>query len=184
MNKNQCAVAVDGDASFFNNPQFRVSTTSRSAKVYCSLVPLSIDAVEGAPMNSITITCTPKGPGTPLRVWDIGTCDIIANDTPTEGIGRMRGQEVSIWSLDINNKNYYHIIPHTMRKGQEGSFIVRLYRYVPLSLLSLLSLVSLVSLFSPLLLSYHYVCYCDRHTNTTSASASLCSYPLTTDLYL
>jgi hypothetical protein len=132
MNKNQCAVAVDGDASFFNNPQFRVSTTSKTAKIFISLVPLSIDAVEGAPMNSITITSTPKGPGAPLRVWDVGTCDIIANDVPTEGIGRVRGQEVSVWNLEINNKNFYHIIPHTMRKGQEGSFIVRLYSSEPL----------------------------------------------------
>ena len=130
LNKNTCAIVIDGDSSFFNNPQFRVSC-NKSTRIYVSLVPSSADALDGNSHNCLTITSTPKQAGTPLRVWDLGTTDIVATDKIESG-GRVRGQEVSVWNLHINSHNYYHIIPHTMKKGQEGSFFVRLYSTEPI----------------------------------------------------
>lgn len=125
LNKNTCAVVVDGDSSFFNNPQFRV-TCSKPTRVYVSLVPLSAEALDSASHNALTITAMPVAAGTPLRVWDIGTAEIVATDKVESG-GRVRGQEVSVWNFSLDSRNYYHIIPHTMRRGQEGAFFVRLY---------------------------------------------------------
>jgi hypothetical protein len=125
LNKNTCAVVVDGDSSFFNNPQFRI-TCNKPTRIYVSLVPLSAESLDGASHNAITITSMPRAPGTPLRVWDLGTAEIVATDKVETG-GRIRGQEVSVWNFHLDPRNYYHIIPHTMRKGQEGAFFVRLY---------------------------------------------------------
>ncbi len=130
LNKNTCAVVIDGDSSFFNNPQFRVSC-HKNTRVYVSLAPLSAETLEGGSHNSLTITSMPKQAGTPLRVWDLGTAEIVASDKVERG-GRVRGQEVSVWNLNMNTHNFYHIIPHTMKKGQEGSFLVRMYSSEPL----------------------------------------------------
>lgn len=125
LNKNTCAVVVDGDSSFFNNPQFRI-TCSKPTRVFVSLVPLSAESLDSASHNALTITSMPVAAGTPLRVWDIGTAEIVATDKIESG-GRVRGQEVSVWNFALDPRNYYHIIPHTMRRGQEGAFFVRLY---------------------------------------------------------
>ena len=131
INENSCAVVLDGDSHWFNNPQFRVSTQNDSARhpttLYVSLVPVSTDAaVEGVQMTSITVATMPKGVDTPARIWDIGTCDVVATDK-IDAAGRQKGQEVSVWALKLDADKVYYIVPSTLRPGQEGSFIVRLY---------------------------------------------------------
>jgi len=131
INENSCAVVLDGDAHWFNNPQFRVSTTNESARhpavLYVSLVPVSTDAAaEGAQMTAITIATMPKGLDTPDRIWDIGTCEVVATDK-VDGAGRQKGQEVSVWAVKLDAEKVYYIVPSTLKRGQEGSFIVRMY---------------------------------------------------------
>ena len=38
-------------------------------------------------------------------------------------MGRVKGQEVSLWEFEIDPRHYYHVVPHTMRRGQEGESI-------------------------------------------------------------
>ena len=131
LNQNTCAVVVDGDASWFNNPQYRVTTTNDNIRypttLYVSLVPVSTDAnADGVQMTTITIATMPKGHDTPDRIWDLGTCDVVATDK-IDSAGRQKGQEINVWALKMEADKVYYIIPSTLKKGQEGSFIVRLF---------------------------------------------------------
>ena len=40
-----------------------------------------------------------------------------------DGAGRVKGQEVSLWELNIDPRHHYHVVPHTMRRGQEGASV-------------------------------------------------------------
>ena len=40
-----------------------------------------------------------------------------------DGAGRVKGQEVSLWELNIDPRHHYHVVPHTMRRGQEGEAV-------------------------------------------------------------
>jgi hypothetical protein len=132
VHQNTCSVVIDGDAHWFNNPQFRMMTRNDNVRkpstVYISLVPISTDIGEFGHtiVPGLTVTSMPKGPETSARVWDIGTCDIVSTEK-VDGNGRAKGQEVSIWALKLEADKVYHVVPSTMKRGQEGSFIVRLY---------------------------------------------------------
>eukprot|EP00606_Chrysophyceae_sp_TOSAG23-5_P001556 GSChrysophyteH2.ASY1.ANO1.598.1 assembled CDS len=130
--ESTCAVVVDGDAHWFNNPQFRLTTKNDNARkpttVWISLVPISTDVGDGSGgiLPAITVTSMPKGPETSDRVWDVGSCDVVTTDK-ADAAGRQKGQEVSVWALKLDADKVYHIIPSTMKRSQEGSFIVRMY---------------------------------------------------------
>ena len=131
LNQNTCAVVIDGDAHWFNNPQFRVSThnddVKRPTTLYVSLVPVSTDGTtDGAQLTSLTIASMPKSPETANRVWDIGTVEVVATDK-IDSAGRSKGQEVSVWALKMEADKFYYIIPSTLRRRQEGSFIIRVF---------------------------------------------------------
>jgi len=140
-NKNTCAVVVDGDATWFNNPQFRVTTLGghhhKPPTVYVSLVPISSEAShDGAQNVSVLVTSMARGPEAPGRVWDVGTCDIVATEK-VDGAGRSKGQEVSVWALPLEHSKIYHIIPFTQKRNMEGSFLVRIYSSEPISVESM-----------------------------------------------
>eukprot|EP00605_Chrysophyceae_sp_TOSAG23-4_P001308 GSChrysophyteH1.ASY1.ANO1.1422.1 assembled CDS len=136
IHQNSAAIVVDGDAHWFNNPQYQMTTTNtdlrRPTTVYISLVPISTDIGDHGHgiLPTFTVTSMPKAPETSTRVWDIGNCDVVTTDK-VDGNGRAKGQEVSVWALKLDADKVYHILPSTMRRGQEGSFIVRLYSNDP-----------------------------------------------------
>lgn len=139
--KSTAAVVVDGDGSFFNNPQFRIyapvptptlgasSPSPSKPLVYISLVPLSTDGADGAQLVNLAVTMQPKnhpsGPP-PAHLWETATLDIVAVDAPNP-FGKIKGAEVSIWALQLDPRYIYHVVPHAVRRGQEGSFITRVF---------------------------------------------------------
>lgn len=120
--KSTVVTVVDGDCAWFNNPQIRIHS-SKATKIYVSCLPLSADKDGGSLAVSIDIVATKKNYGgmssDQLHVWDSVLSDIVASDR-IDGTGRVKGQEASAWGVNIDHHHNYHIIPHTMKRGQEG----------------------------------------------------------------
>ena len=137
------AVVIDGDVSWFRNPQFRMYATgtglggmggSAHTTVYISVLPVSTHDADGFQVVAFDVTASPKTVSTSLlspNIWDASQIDQIACEK-VDGAGRVKGQEVSLWELKIDTRHYYHIVPHTMRRGQEGGFILRVFSSAPI----------------------------------------------------
>lgn len=67
-----------------------------------------------------------------MHIWDAATGHVVASDK-VDMSGRLKAQESSIWSLDIDPNHNYHIVSHTMRRGQEGYYLLRIFSLEPIS---------------------------------------------------
>lgn len=119
---------VDGDSSWFNNPQYRLQCINGPATVYVSVVPVdSGDDGESSSHHSdhhgnmmfVTVTTQPKLIGQPLPLWEVTMFDVLASDKVDYHPVRVKGQETSLWELKLDPKHYYHIVPNTIRRGTE-----------------------------------------------------------------
>ncbi len=113
------AVVMDGDTAWFNNPQYRLQT-AKPCQLYISV--LASSAVEGDVVHVISITVTSMPKTSPCashpHLWDSSTVDIVASLRPD---GRLKGQEASVWALNLDPANNYHVVVHTLRRGLEGT---------------------------------------------------------------
>eukprot|EP01035_Chromulina_nebulosa_P020461 gene20461-26549_t len=120
---------VDGDSSWFNNPQIRIYC-NKATKLFVSTLPLSGDKDGGGLALGVDVIEVNKAVDgsrvNQLHIWDGTLANIIASDK-VDSSGRAKGQEASIWSLDISAHHYYNIIPHTMKRGQEGFYLLRVF---------------------------------------------------------
>lgn len=118
-------MVVDGDASWFNNPQYRIHCTAPgTTQVYVSVVPLgSADegVVEQTQNVNITVTASPKSPNVQAALWEISSFDVLASDRTEAGILRVKGMESSLWSLEMDSKHFYHVVPNTVRRELEST---------------------------------------------------------------
>ncbi|KAJ1442886.1 hypothetical protein B484DRAFT_441901 [Ochromonadaceae sp. CCMP2298] len=132
--KATAAVVVDGDASWFNNPQFRIHCTSPGiTQVYASLIPLgSVEegVIEQAQNVFMTVTVSPKS-NQPAPLWEVSGFDVLASDVTGQ---RVKGQETSIWGMHLDSRHYYHIVPNTARQDVETDFILRVFATKPIVL--------------------------------------------------
>jgi hypothetical protein len=117
--KATAAVVIDGDASWFNNPQFRLSCETPT-KICFSLMPVGTADTDGFQMVSFDISQGPKTVDSSPLLWDGALCNIVAADK-VDAMGRFKGQEVSLWNFSADARSYYHIVPHTMKRGIEGT---------------------------------------------------------------
>jgi hypothetical protein len=128
-NKASIVTVIDGDSSWFNNPQIRISC-DKPTKVYISCVPLSADKDGTGLSVGIDVVSTKKALGgistDQYYIWDSVLSNVIASDK-VDGTGRVKGQESSIWGLAIDTTHNYHIIPHTMKRGQDGYYLLRIF---------------------------------------------------------
>ena len=122
--------SVDGDHSWFCNPQYRIRA-SKPEIVYFSLVPLVGDA-KNAPTVGFSIVTTPKE-NNHLHIWDLTSGHVLAHEAK-EGCGKVKGQECSLWKFHLDPKYDYHIIPNTTKKSMTGSFILRVFSHNPILL--------------------------------------------------
>ncbi len=120
------AVVVDGDSSWFTNPQYRLQCINGPTTVYVSVVPVEgneePDPQQHQPQDLgstmfVTVTASPKLPNQPLFLWDVTAFDVIASDKGEFAPVRVKGQETSLWELHLDAKHYYHIVPNAMRRG-------------------------------------------------------------------
>lgn len=126
------ANVIDGDTSWFNNPQYRIQSDYNDIIIFISCSSLSVDKDGGHIPTGLDIITTPRidkygndiSAQYPI-IWDGVTANIIAN----EKISNMKckGNESSIWSLNLNKQYTYHIIPHTLRRRLDGEFLLRVF---------------------------------------------------------
>lgn len=124
---------MDGDCSWFNNPQFRVRSLAPTT-IYVSIVPLrganieskesTID-VNSAPVGCITVVSYPITTASP-HLWDATACEVCATEF-VNGTGRIKGQESSIWKLNVLPSLNYQVVPSTLRRSTPGAFILRIF---------------------------------------------------------
>ena len=120
--------AVDGDHSWFCNPQFRISC-SKPESVYLSVVPVAASSAK-APVIGFYILATKKDLDQ-QHIWDL-TCGHLVTQEAKEGCGKVKGQECSLWKFDMDPKYNYHVMPHCSKKMSTGAFVLRLFSQGPL----------------------------------------------------
>jgi hypothetical protein len=117
-------VVVDGDASWFNNPQYRVHFAGPgTVQVYVSVVPLgSADegVIEQTQNVHVTVTSSPKAANLPAPLWELSAFDVLASDRAEPGIVRVKGMESSLWGVEMDSKHYYHLVPNTVKREIES----------------------------------------------------------------
>lgn len=120
--QSTAAAVVDGDPSWFNNPQYRVHCTKKTT-LYVSVLSSSGLEGDGVHVICVTVVATPKSSagGAHPHLWDTSTVETIAATKPE---GRAKGQEASLWSLELDTSHYYHVVVHTIRRGLEGTFAI------------------------------------------------------------
>lgn len=160
VQKATAAVVVDGDAAWFNNPQYRLNVTpphglsnhahshhhshqgaqaggATSVMAYISIIPLGNgdDGDAEQAQMAVTILSSPKtSPSSlhvPIHLWDVSQFEVVAVDKFENGPILARGQETSIWAIELDSHHYYHIVPNTSRRGREGDFILRVFTSRP-----------------------------------------------------
>lgn len=123
LQKSTAAVVVDGDPSWFINPQYRISCTA-STTIYVSCIPLG-SGEEGVDVDQfsmyLTVCRSPKHTSTslvmPAHLWEVSQFEIEATDRVENGPIHIKGQETSIWAINIDQKAYYHIVPNTSKRN-------------------------------------------------------------------
>lgn len=128
MVKSIAAEVIDGDSSWFNNPQFRVRT-SVPTSIYVSIVPLrgldqekDISSELSAPVACLSIVSYAKTTSNP-HIWDASACEVCSTEF-INGTGRVKGQETSIWQQLLHPTLYYQIVPNTLRRGISGEALL------------------------------------------------------------
>jgi hypothetical protein len=136
LQKATAAHVIDGDPSWFNNPQYRIYSKS-NATIYVSVIPLG-NGEEGdaeQAQMSITMVSSPMHSSSslhvPVHIWEVSQFEVVGTDKFEHGPILSRGQETSIWNVEIDTRHYYHIIPNTIRRGKEGDYILRVFSSRP-----------------------------------------------------
>lgn len=125
IQKATAAVVIDGDPGWFTNPQYRIQCHT-PATIYVSIVPISGGEDEQEQIASnifVSVAKSGKHINTPATLWEVSNFEVCANDKSEAGSGgpiRSKGQETSIWGLNIDPKHYYHIVANTARRNIDG----------------------------------------------------------------
>lgn len=64
----------------------------------------------------MTLTSMPKTLSQPSQLWEVTNFDVIVTDS-SQNLTKVKGQEISIWGIQIDPKHVYHIIPNSVRRG-------------------------------------------------------------------
>lgn len=145
LQKSSVATVIDGDASWFNNPQYRVHAEVPGTQIYVSVLPASGEEVDSTHLVSLTMCSMGKTSvaSTHPHLWDASTVDIIGT-IRADNSARLKGQEASLWNLEMDVKKYYHVVVHTTRRALEGAFIVRIFSTAPIMVEKVAPLTTLV----------------------------------------
>lgn len=126
------AVVIDGELSWFNNPQYRLQVVKPSV-IYISILPTSGSEDSKTHTMVVTLTSMPidSKMASQKHLWESTLVETVATVKPDTN-PRVKGQEASIWKVEIDHSKIYHIIAHTQRPGLEGAFIVRIFSSEPI----------------------------------------------------
>ena len=132
QNKATPAVVIDGELSWFNNPQYRVQVVKPS-KLYVSILPTSGSEDNKTHTMTLTVTSMPvdSSIATQKHLFESTSVEIVAV-VKLDSNPRIKGQESSIWNIETDPSKIYHVVAHTHRPGLEGAFIVRIFSSEPI----------------------------------------------------
>eukprot|EP01041_Mallomonas_annulata_P009253 gene9253-19209_t len=117
------ASAVDGDTAWFNNPQYKIIVPKHTT-IYISIIPYG-NETENSPVVAVDVVSLIR-PSAQPHLWDCSYTEPVANEK-IFCAGRLKGQEASVWNVQLQPKTVYYIVPHTMRRGIAGNFILRVH---------------------------------------------------------
>ena len=120
---------IDGDCSWFNNPQFRIQC-DQSATLYISLLPASSWEDHASHVIGFTLVSMKRtvALASSSHLWDAALCELVCCSMPKgDQISKCRGQEASLWSITIDPLKVYHLVLHTLKRGLQGT---KLFAYL------------------------------------------------------
>lgn len=138
-NKSTAAVVIDGDTSWFCNPQYRITCTQPTS-LYVSVLPKGNVDGDSKDQNSknlnVTFATSIRTPTSPMQIWDVDKLTYVSSDKlpAHSSFLKEKGQEASLWNLECDAGNYYHVIPNTVKKGAECSYLLRIFSTSPVFL--------------------------------------------------
>lgn len=139
LQKSTAAVVIDGDASWFTNPQYRIHCSAPTT-IFVSLIPLG-NGDEGdmdQASMALTVCKSPRHTSSsltmPVNLWELTQFEIEATDRPDNGPMHVKGQETSAWAINIDHKHYYHVVPNTTKRQVACEYILRVFSSKPVSL--------------------------------------------------
>lgn len=125
LQKATAEVIVDGDVMWFNNPQYNI-TCNIPTLVYISLMPIGQTDNDSAPIAYINVIKTSRSILEP-HIIDSASFQKVEKEGYIDGIGKSRGQEVSIFAMQLDPRCCYHLIPNTHKRNQWSSFVLRIF---------------------------------------------------------
>ena len=124
------AVTVDGNSSWFNNPQYQLSS-DEPCSVYISLMQEDRRTTNRLKDN-IGIgfeVVRMKAPGNEnARAWAAGRSDLVFDSAASPvNCGGAPRREVCGSNIYLAPGYVYNVVPHTSSQGVEGSFVLRIF---------------------------------------------------------
>lgn len=122
-------VRRDGNPGWFNNPQYRISTT-RAAHVHMSLMQCAQRAVTGrTTLFKVGLDVMRTKKSTNLgRLFSVDQAERVASTkVPAKAM-----REVSLPKFSIEPGWYYTVVVHTNARGRDGNFVFRIFSPVDL----------------------------------------------------
>mmetsp|Transcript_15027 Transcript_15027/g.15768 ORF Transcript_15027/g.15768 Transcript_15027/m.15768 type:complete len:951 (+) Transcript_15027:19-2871(+) len=146
QNKATAAVIIDGDASWFSNPQYKLHSDT-TVVVNLSLTPVNIgpdDTLDqGLDGNGLPPSASSHVPNVNIYVVQmhpsltnshpcVGDClstVLVAQSPKVE-----KGHEASLWSLKLQGGIDYFVVPTTSKRGQRWGYVLRIFASEPIKL--------------------------------------------------
>jgi hypothetical protein len=120
---------TDGDPSWFNNPQYRITCTE-PAEVFISLMQHGTGlSAQGQPKEkfSMNFVVLRQKRGEKGRAWEQDPADVIADASAANFAYAYPQREVCKGNIRLSPKYSYVVVPHTLKRGVEAEFSMRLF---------------------------------------------------------
>jgi len=123
---SQGRVKMDGDAFWFNNPQYRLTVTEKT-NVYISLMQRDrrmAGVRDNASINFVVLRQRKNATG---RAWVQEPSDVVADASRANFSYNFPQREVSKGNIELSPKYKYIVVPHTANRGRELDFHLRVF---------------------------------------------------------
>mmetsp|Transcript_16174 Transcript_16174/g.21413 ORF Transcript_16174/g.21413 Transcript_16174/m.21413 type:complete len:978 (+) Transcript_16174:224-3157(+) len=121
-------VIPDSDPYWFNNPQYRI-TSSSASECYISLMQQDRRAASQLRENYPIAfeVCKMRKNAEHPRVWEKDPDQVVADSAASNFASRFPQREVSKGNIKLEPGFAYNVVPHASQKGKEGRFILRVF---------------------------------------------------------
>jgi hypothetical protein len=127
-------VRMDGDAFWFNNPQYRIQV-EEPCDVYVSLMQRDKRMAGSRGDNvSINFVVMRQKKTVQGRMWEQDPSEVVADASAANFSYNFPQREVSKGNISLSPKYNYIVVPHTLNKGYESSYTMRVWAQKPIIL--------------------------------------------------